>query len=680
MSEDGEGPRVRTAEELGWDDSLYEEKRPASVPRQGGPEPEPEPVPARRGRIRGRGTATPAKRAEASDEGAGSAGEPAEPAPPDEPAAPGGKKTPGAAAEGTAGDGHGKAGDRETGGSGRSAGTGKRDPAGAGPRRAIGAGAAAAGGPARRPRPAGPPGRRPTGAGKRPRRPRWARVLIAGSATMALLVAALGVAAWLYVRELNGNIDRQDLHLGEHRLEKPPPNADGQTPLNILLIGSDARDSEENLRLGGARHTADGPPIADVQMLLHVSADRSNMTVISVPRDTRVTIPACTDPVSGEQYPTVESDTINHSLQRGGPGCTVATWEELTGIPIDHFMMVDFAGVVSMADAIGGVPVCVDANVHDPKSGLRLPAGESVIRGEQALQWLRTRHGFENGSDIGRTRGQHVYLASMVRELQAGARLTDPGKLNALANAATRALTVDRELGSVTRLYELGEDLRRVPTERINMITMPWIPDPMNPSAHVVPEPGAAEELFALVREDVALDDRDGDSVVDPGGAGRDGAGAGGTPSAEPTTAPRDTVSLAVRNGTGSVTMPPVNGRAGELVEVLRGLGFVLAEVDERPISQADTTLSYPSDDLRADALAIAEELGLPKRSVRISPSAETITLVIGTDWREGGSYPKPVEDPERRGDEEHRELDDSKALSADDDSACMTVNPGAVW
>ncbi|MBB0244603.1 LytR family transcriptional regulator [Streptomyces alkaliphilus] len=498
---------------------------------------------------------------------------------------------------------------------------------------------------------------------------------------MALLVAGLGVAAWLYVRDLNDNIDRQDLHLGEHRLEKPPPNADGQTPLNILLIGSDARDSEENLRLGGARHTAGGPPIADVQMLLHVSADRSNMTVISVPRDTRVTIPACTDPVSGEQYPTVGSDTINHSLQRGGPGCTVATWEELTGIPIDHFMMVDFAGVVSMADAVGGVPVCVDANVHDPKSGLRLTAGESVIRGEQALQWLRTRHGFEDGSDIGRTRGQHVYLASMVRELQAGARLTDPGKLNALANAATRALTVDQELGSVTRLYELGEDLRRIPTERINMITMPWIPDPWNPSAHVVPEPGAAEELFALVREDVALDDRDGDSLVDPedtAGDGADsGADTGGTPSADPTNAPRDTVPIAVRNGTGSVTLPPVNGRAGELVEVLRGVGFVLAGVDERPISQADTTLSYPTDDLRADALVVAEELGLPKRAVRISPSAEAITLVIGTDWREGEGYPAPVEDPEG---EQHSELDGSQALSADDDSTCMRVNPAAVW
>ncbi|MCE7083286.1 LCP family protein [Streptomyces sp. ST2-7A] len=492
---------------------------------------------------------------------------------------------------------------------------------------------------------------------------------------MALLVAGLGVATWLYVRDLNDNIDRQDLHLGEHRLEKPPPNADGQTPLNILLVGSDARDSEENLRLGGARHTADGPPIADVQMLLHISADRSNMTVISVPRDTRVTIPACTDPATGEQYPTVESDTINHSLQRGGPGCTVATWEELTGIPIDHFMMVDFAGVVSMADAVGGVPVCVDANVHDPKSGLRLSAGESVIRGEQALQWLRTRYGFEDGSDIGRTRGQHVYLGSMVRELQAGARLTDPGKLNALANAATRALTVDQELGSVTRLYELGEDLRRVPTERINMITMPWIPDPMNPSAHVVPEPGAAEELFALVREDVALDDRDGDSVVDPEDAA--GTGTDGEPSANPTTAPRETLPLAVRNGTGSVTMPPVNGRATELVEVLREAGFALAVVDERPISQADTALSYPTDDRRADALAIAEELGLPMRSVRISPSVEAITLVIGTDWREGGSYPVPVDDPEIG---EPNELDSSQALSADDDGTCMTVNPRAVW
>lgn len=114
-------------------------------------------------------------------------------------------------------------------------------------------------------------------------------------------------------------------------------------------------------------------------MLLHVSADRSNMSVISVPRDTKTTIPKCTDPDDGKVYPKT-TDRINTSLQHGGPGCTVATWEEMTGIPVDHFMMIDFAGVVSMADAVGGVPVCVNSNVYDPRSKLKLKKGPPPSR------------------------------------------------------------------------------------------------------------------------------------------------------------------------------------------------------------------------------------------------------------------------------------------------------------
>ncbi|NJQ04869.1 LCP family protein [Streptomyces lonarensis] len=506
----------------------------------------------------------------------------------------------------------------------------------------------------------------PTPSGRQ-RRPRWARVLIAGSAALALAVVGAGGAGWYYVQHLNGNLTKSDLHLGDNKLDKAAPNDRGQTPLNILLLGSDARDSEENLRLGGAADTVGGPPIADVQMLLHVSADRSNMTVVSIPRDTRVTIPKCTDPATGREFDMVESDTINHSLQRGGPGCSVATWEELTGIPIDHFMMLDFAGVVSMADAVGGVPVCVDRGVDDPKSHLKLEAGETVIKGEQALQWLRTRHGFGDGSDVGRTKAQHMYLSSMVRELKEGARLTDPGKLNALANAATNALTVDPDLGSVNRLYDLGEDLRDVPSERINMITMPWVPAPQNPAAHVAPKPGAAEELFALVRNDIALDEEYPDDIAEAGedtDADEDAAQA-----REPAE-----VAVTVRNGTGSVSLPAITGRASVVVAELAALGYVQSHVDERPISQAETSLTHPTgDQAEADARAVAAALGLPDRALRSSASAEAFTLVIGVDWREGNQFPAA---PDAGPSEPEERLDSAEAITADDDSACMVVNP----
>ncbi|WP_313896191.1 LCP family protein [Streptomyces sp. YIM 98790] len=513
---------------------------------------------------------------------------------------------------------------------------------------------------------------------KRRKRPRWANVLIGIATTLVLLVLGIGAAGWLYIQNLNDNITKDELNLGDNKLEKPKPNAAGQTPLNILLLGSDARDSEENLRLGGARDTAGDPPRADVQLLLHVSADRSNATVISIPRDTLVTIPKCTDPDTGNVYPETPDTQINRSIQHGGPGCTVATWEELTGIPIDHFMMIDFAGVVDMADAVGGVPVCVDANVRDPKSGLELTEGEHTIQGEQALQWLRTRYGFGDGSDTGRTKAQQMYLASMVRELQASAKLTDPGKLNSLAQAATNALTVDTGLGSVTKLYDLAEDLRNVPPKGISLMTLPVLPAPSNPEAWLVPDPGPSEELFALVREDVALDEADRkkkNDSKDGDGGGTESPAPGETPAARPD--PRDTIEVSVRNGTDSVSLGPVNGRAAAITEVLAGHGFTRALVDVNGTSQDKTTLTYPDDDpgARANAEEIAEAIGLPGRQIKVSPSAEGIVLIIGSDWREGDSY--PVADDNTGGTpEEEATLDTSKAVEGDNDSACMEVNP----
>ncbi|WP_095757254.1 LCP family protein [Streptomyces xinghaiensis] len=490
-----------------------------------------------------------------------------------------------------------------------------------------------------------------------PRRGGGRRVLRWSAVTLSLLILGTAGAGYLYYEHLNGNLEKDELNLGDKRLDKTAPNADGNTPLNILLLGSDSRNSEENVRLGGARGDVGRKPLADVQMLLHVSADRSNMSVISVPRDTRVTVPKCTDPEDGTVYQET-STTINSSLQHGGPGCTVATWEELTGVPVDHFMMIDFAGVVDMADAVGGVPVCVNANVKDPKSGLRLEKGETVIKGEQALQWLRTRHGFQNGSDIGRAKAQHLYMNSMVRQLKAGTKLTNPNKLRKLAEAATKALTVDQGLGSVGKLYDLGSDLQRVPTERITMATMPWVEDPQNPLAHLVPKPGDADRLFSLVRNDVALDGKDKKKATEK------------SPEPSDPAAPKAEIPVIVQNGTGTAAQAPVQGRAAGIAGVLAREGYARAVADATPKSQADTTVSYPSKDLRGDAELVAKSLGLPAGAVRIAQDVEQITVVVGADWRTAGAYPEPSKNP----------ADDKAPESADalngNDKACMDVNP----
>ncbi|MFH9016271.1 LCP family protein [Streptomyces sp. NPDC017943] len=495
--------------------------------------------------------------------------------------------------------------------------------------------------------------------GGRPKRRR--RALKWASAVLAVLILGTAGAGYLYYRHLNGNIKKDALNLGDGKVAAPTPNAAGQTPLNILLIGSDARDTEENQKLGGARETFGSTPLADVQMLLHVSADRSNMSVISMPRDTLVEIPKCTDPDDGKVYPGTRGRTMtNQSLGHGGPGCTVATWQELTGIHIDHFVMVDFAGVVSMADAVGGVPVCVDRNIHsrtsDGKgSGLKLKKGTTYIQGEQALQWLRTRYGFEDGSDLARAKAQHMYMNAMVRQLRENATLSSPNKLRRLAEEATRALTVDPGLDTVKKLYDLSDQLRMVEPERITMTTMPnrYVGARVEPTED-------AEQLFRLVREDIALDGKDKPkAVVDK--ASDDPAAADGE------------IAVQVRNGTRTDTLAPASGRTSAVAGLLKEQGFTQAVADtDGSWSEKTTVVRYPSADLEGDAQRVAKALGIPLGSVKRSTDVSGVTLVVGADWRTGDAY----EAPERS----DRTPESAQALNGADDKACMKVSPGFTW
>ncbi|MFF9687449.1 LCP family protein [Streptomyces sp. NPDC014623] len=490
------------------------------------------------------------------------------------------------------------------------------------------------------------------------------RVLRWVASVLALLILGTGGAGYVYYKHLNGNLRKEELTLGDKEMADHKANAAGQTPLNILLIGSDARDSAANQKLGGAKETFGGTPLADVQMLLHLSADRSNISVISMPRDTMLKMPKCTDPDSGKVYPasTVDVQT-NESLGRGGPGCTVAAWYELTGITIDHFMMIDFAGVVSMADAIGGVPVCVDANVYshtgDGKgSGLKLEKGTTSVKGEQALQWLRTRYGFEDNTDLGRTKAQHQYLNSMVRELRKGTKLTDPGKLMDLAEAATSALTVDKGLDTVKKLYDLAEELKKAPTDRITMTTMPNVYGTGQFSGRVYPKAEEAEQVFRMVREDIPLDGK---------------ASKRKTPVAKDQAAPAAEIPVSVRNATSTDASGPAQGRANTVRELLTEAGFTRATVDSQNVEAAARTgVLYPSADMEGDAQAVAKALGIPVSQVKKSTGVSGIVLAVGADWREDGAYPAEAA--------EEKTPDSANPLNGADEKACMRVNPGFTW
>ncbi len=458
-----------------------------------------------------------------------------------------------------------------------------------------------------------------------PRFGRRGKIVIWIAAGLVLVLVAGGALVYL---KLNANLQSAPLDLGvAQNAEKTDPF--GRAPVNILLIGSDTRSSRADCRLGGDCGTGSN---ADVEMIVHLSADRSNATVMSIPRDTIVNVPQCMD-TTHHVYPAMQAVQITSSLQDGGPGCTVATVHALTGITIDHFVMIDFSGVVNMADDVGGVPVCVSANVFDPYSHLRLTKGTHVVSGVQALEFLRTRHGFLYGGDLYRTQAQHMYLSALIRKMKSASTLANPVTLYNLANDATRAVTVDPGLDSIPRLIGLASDLNKVPTKRITFVTMPTAPYPGNPVAWLSPAMPAAQQLFSDISKDTPLSGS-GPAAHVAHSTGPASSTASASPRATPAPAPsvdRAAVPVSVENGSG------LAGRAHDIAAALAAAGFTQSVGDVNTAYTATTSLTYGPGE-RAQARAVAKALRLPASAIH--RAGISLTLVIGTDWPSGATFP----------------------------------------
>ncbi|HEY6797566.1 MAG TPA: LCP family protein [Kineosporiaceae bacterium] len=453
------------------------------------------------------------------------------------------------------------------------------------------------------------------------RRRRWPRVLVALAVTGTVVASG---AALLEYQQLNRNIRSVPLFAGvsgDAGTERVDPF--GHSPINVLVIGSDARNTAADCALGHDCRT--GVQNADVELLVHVAADRSNASVLSIPRDTITTLPSCRNPTTGRVTPGRVAQ-INASLV-DGPGCTVAAVHQLTGVPIDHFAMVDFAGVVAMSDAAGGVPVCVTADVFDPYSHLRLTGGRHVLKGVGALQFVRSRHAFGDGSDLGRTYAQHLFLGSMIRTLKGRGVVTNPATLVALAQAATKALTVDSGLASIRQLVGLAGDLDQVPPRRITFATMPTSPDP-NDANRVIPGP-TAPALFRAIAADTPLTRPASRTAASPSAAagmadaGTADAGTAGDPAG---------VAVRVLNGTG------VAGRATGVARALVAHGFSAATSTGTAAPVGRTSLRYPAGSLD-QARAVAAALKLPPVALVPGRSAGLV-LTIGADWTAGTTFP----------------------------------------
>ncbi|OIV38623.1 LytR family transcriptional regulator [Mangrovactinospora gilvigrisea] len=451
------------------------------------------------------------------------------------------------------------------------------------------------------------------------------RVLPWVAGTVAFVLIGGAAAAYGVYQHFNGNINSMDVHPGGSRAD------DDHGPLNILILGTDSRKG-----LGSTYGDTGSVGHADTTILLHVSADRSNATAVSIPRDLITDVPECQ--TGNKTIPGSKNVQFNTSLGQDDrdPGCTWKTTEQLMGITINHFMMVNFEAVKTLSDAVGGVPVCAAHDIDDPKSHLHMTAGRHIVKGDQALAFVRTRHSVGFGGDLTRIPLQQQFLSSLIRKIKSNGTLTDPTKLWSLADAATKALTVDSGIGSIAKLEGLARDLGDVDTKNITFATVPVIDDPNNKN-WVVLKPGDAQSLFRMVREDESLT-----AVKKKKAAAAKKAAANGPAArvAKANAAAAAEVRVKVVNGSGVI------GQAQETIDWMQNQkGYRLSSNGLNAAPRPATTLVYAPGQ-EAEAKRLVEDFGLPDSALKPSASAgQQLVLTLGKDFTSPGT---PVQAPKK--------------------------------
>jgi LCP family protein required for cell wall assembly len=328
-----------------------------------------------------------------------------------------------------------------------------------------------------------PGGGRPALVG-RPRRRRWRKVLLVIALTL-LLVAGLGAGGgYLYLRSLDDNIERVDVF---SQIEGERPAATSGA-LNILMLGSDSRDpdnaavSAENER----NPTEGGDYRADTIILMHIPADRQQGYLISLPRDLWVSIPD-----NGEAK-------LNAATAFGGIPLMVRTVEGYSGVRINHVMLIDFGGFVEVTDALGGVDMYIEETVTSIHGNRRtFEQGNQHLNGEEALDYIRQRQ-FADG-DFTRIRNQQQFLRALMDKAASSGTLTNPGKLNAFLQTATKTLTVDEEFS----LTSVAWDFRHLRSNNLTFLTSPNAgTGTIGDQSVVLSDDEAAAALYGAIQSD----------------------------------------------------------------------------------------------------------------------------------------------------------------------------------
>ncbi|KOX33661.1 MULTISPECIES: LCP family protein [unclassified Streptomyces] len=324
-------------------------------------------------------------------------------------------------------------------------------------------------------------------------RRRRAPILVTG--ILAVLVLGGAGLAYAYYQKLDANIESVDINaqLGPQR---PVDVDDGS--LDILVLGSDSRSGDNDAYgkdEGGAR--------SDTAMVVHVHEGHKRASVVSIPRDTLIERPDCTD-AHGTDVPGRRRAMFNTAYEVGGPACAVKTVEAMSGIRMDHYVEVDFTGFKKLIDELGGVEITTTERIRDDKSHLDLAPGPHTLDGEQSLGLVRTRKSVGDGSDLGRIQLQQAFMKAFVEQVKDVGVLTNPSRLLGLADAATKAITPDSELDSVQELAGFAKGLSGIGAQNVHMVTLPVAYDRIDPN-RVVPLEQQSGQVWKALRADLPV-------------------------------------------------------------------------------------------------------------------------------------------------------------------------------
>ncbi|MYW03667.1 LCP family protein [Streptomyces sp. SID3343] len=445
-------------------------------------------------------------------------------------------------------------------------------------------------------------------------------VLITGVLATAIL-ATSGIG-WAWVRHLDGKIERVDPFKD---LANRPDTGSGKD-LNFLIVGSDNREGIPKATLDKLHAGGESCDCTDTIMIVHLNGKRDRATITSLPRDSYVTFPAHKDKRTGQQRGETKGK-INAAYTLGGPALTVDTVEKSTGIRIDHYVEVNFVSFVSVVDALGGVEMCTPKPLHDPKSGLDLPAGTSRLDGQKSLQFVRARYiASDPTGDIGRTQRQQKFITQVLAKATDSGTLTDPLKLKNVVDAVLGSIKVDEKLKPQDFLA-LGKEMKNLSNSGVTYAQVP-----LKSIDHQVPEWGStvlwddvkARGLFDAIRGDKDL--------IEPAKSEtpkNDGPGGNATGAPTPTqveVAPGD-IAVQVYNGT------PTQGLGTRANDDLKAVGFAMAGPprNSTPPDGVHTTIRY---DPKWNRSVKTVQAALPNAvSESVTGLGRTIEVVVGSSY-----------------------------------------------